>query len=171
MRSNWFVLDQTIIQTFQKLSKIDLCGGLAKGTTVFVCLAHGFTNQFFWPNQSSQSRNSPSLPMLSVTGRPRGSSAFCGSPWGSPPSQAHRSCARYLLHALFPSSLNGAGFVCLLLFRLHLHPLVCNGWMALCGGKIWEMLIRCFQKAPCLPKKARRFFSGCRKCEIPYLFS
>ena len=42
-----------------------------------------------WPNRPSQSRISPTVPMLSVTGRPRGYAWCGGSPWGSRPGPGH----------------------------------------------------------------------------------
>lgn len=47
-----------------------------------------------WPNRPSQSRISPTVPMLSVTGRPRGYAWCGGSPWGSRPGPGHRCAAR-----------------------------------------------------------------------------
>lgn len=47
-----------------------------------------------WPNHPSLRRTSPTVPMLSVTGRPRGYAWCGGSPWGSRPGPGHRCAAR-----------------------------------------------------------------------------
>ena len=98
-------------QNARRADKIRLCGHLrrykkiVKKTYIIYITKNNWpfpslcttSNLASWPNRPSQSRIVPTVPMLSVTGHPRGCAWCGGSPWEWPPVPGRRCGARFRL--------------------------------------------------------------------------